>query len=161
MYYKKPLLLIAAIFCLAFALTGCNHRDLSTPSTRIVGHWKFGPIQSCNCDDERIYFRPIYIWFYGPIQPCCYDEYYFAPINDGLYGGNLTVYSRGSAYYKKWEVLSEEKDGETISIQILDVVTPERIEVLNVAKDGLSMTNEYGEKYSYVNDITEPYDTMP
>ena len=40
---KKHLSIISILFVLSILVAGCNPaRDLSTPSTRLVGHWKGG-----------------------------------------------------------------------------------------------------------------------
>ncbi len=136
MYKKKLLILILVIFCLSFALSACSQRDLSSPSTRIVGHWKFGPITSCNC----------------------YDEYYFSPIDEESSNGDLIVVSQGSTFYQKWQLISEEKEGESIMYRVYNPITPDFFDIndLSVLKDGLSMINEYGKSYIYVDNKIKP-----
>jgi len=132
----KILFLTLLCFCLLLVLTSCSSRDLSTPSTRMVGHWKFGPITSCNC----------------------YDQYYFAPVAKDTLIGNLTIVSEGNTIYQKWQLISQESGGESITYTIQNPYVPgyEPTNDLNVAKDGKTMTNEYGMQYIYVDNKIEP-----
>ena len=131
---KKILFLIVILLGLAVLVAGCGGKDLSTPSSRIVGHWQGG---------------------YVP------REKYFGPIDDQTRTGSAVEFTDGDAFYFQYRVVSEEINGVTIKYV---GVHPDLSDALQVEmefwikKDGLTMTNANNplDVYEYVDSKTEP-----
>lgn len=83
--------LVFFLVILGILLVGCNTRDLSSPSSRIIGHWRSKSV-----------------------------DYYFQPINKDTLIGNLIIVNDGISYFSRWKLISEERGGELIGIQFFD-----------------------------------------
>lgn len=132
---KKSFRILIVTICLMLALSGCVGRDLSTPSARMVGHWTFE-------------------------QPVGVDTYnaYIAPIDQNTSTGDITIIGKEETIYQTYQVYSQDKEGEALTIRnmIVDRPDTEGLSEFLVAKDGLSMTDNSGSIFTYVDDKTKP-----
>ena len=132
---KRYFRILMITICLMLVLSGCSGRDLSTPSARMVGHWTFE-------------------------QPVVVDTYeaYITPIDRDTSIGDITIISKEETIYQTYQVFSEDKEGEAVTIKnmIVDRPNTEGLSEFLVAKDGLSMTDSSGSIFTYVDDQTKP-----
>lgn len=112
----KKTIFILALFALLLSACG-GGRDLSTPSSRLVGHWK-------RKDPTDSQF-----------------EYYFSEIDPDTDEGTLTLYSVGvgTTFISSYKILSEAPGGENISLMVTNPsgIFPINVEFV-IEKDGLS-----------------------
>ena len=144
--FTKSKNLFSVILLLAFSILSARctssdepAMDLSTPSTRLVGHWGYF-VESEEIDELGL-------------------EWYFGKIDDeGV--GSLVGRFMDAATYAQYRVLSESGDTMTISMFVgTDPNTQQEIlwrtETIEVATDGQSMT--LGDvEYQYIDSKTEP-----
>jgi hypothetical protein len=114
---KKHLGCFIIAFLLTLVLTACG-RDLSTPSSRLVGHWRVN-------------------------LPVNY-EWYFSEIDSKTGEGTLTEYNPidDSVGVGQYKIFSEEPDGYTVTIVYKGPVDNgfDTMDVIVVQKDGMSAT---------------------
>ena len=139
---KKYLGWLVVMMLAVFILSACGGggRDLSTPSSRLVGHWR-------------------------AINTVTMSEYYFGEIDKETGKGSFAEYSArdGSLAKGTYTIVHETPEGEAITIRVMlfgyedsdvpsDILNPE--EDLEVQEDGLKakMMNFYIE---YVDEKTE------
>ncbi len=131
---KKYLLLIVMLLGLVVFAAGCNTRDLSKPSTRIVGHWAYT----------------------SEGEPEIFIESYIGETNEEGVGSFITA-GASKIFYDKYRVLFEDRNMVTISVFNEIIPSPLTHEII-VAKDG--QTLEYmvtaGLKYQYIDSKSEP-----
>lgn len=127
---KKYLGCLVVMMLAVFILSACGGgRDLSTPSSRLVGHWR-------------------------TINTPSMSEYYFGEIDKETGEGTFAEYgiTSGKIYKDTYKVISETPDGEDITITVLpfeDIHTS-----INIAKDGLT-ANLMDFTIEYIDDKTE------
>lgn len=121
--------------CLMLVLSSCGGRDLGTPSARLVGHWTF----------EQ------------PVGVGTYDAY-FTPVDQDTSMGDIRIIGDEETIYQTYQVFSEDKEGEALTIKnmLVDHPDTEGLSEFLVAKDGLSMTDNSGSIFTYVDDKIEP-----
>ena len=125
----KRLIILFVLF--AFILVGCG-RDLSTPSSRLVGHWR--------------------------AKTGIKTEYYINKIDPKTKEGTITEYDpgAGTVFIGKYTIFSEAPDKEEVT---LDVDWPGDFDFGNtefwVQKDGMSATMHMF-WIEYVDGKTEP-----
>lgn len=129
---KNILLLTVVAVCVSLALLGCSRRDLSTPSSRLVGHW-----QSPDGD---------------------YDQY-FGPIDkDTRIGTFVEVDKDGNATYYRYKVTGEDLDGEEFEIASEGDGSYSVPLLYWISKDGLRLSffAEAEDANRYIDNKTEP-----
>ena len=141
---KQYILQVIFLLGVAFLVVGCgegdardNERDLSTPSSRIVGHWYGG-------------------------YPIVMDKYFSPVDNNTKIGTVATRKDQKEVLDYQYLVVYEDLDGVTlvyrpILYQAPDLINPH--EEFWVDKDGLTLTNaNWPDKdvYNYVGPETTP-----
>lgn len=129
---KKFLLIV--LLGIAVLLASCGgSRDLSTPSSRLVGHW-------CGrFSDDR--------------------EIFFGPIDDQTKIGNVVEVVNIEAFYHQYRVVKEELNGVTIVYEpFSDLIGVHPQKEFWITKDGKTMTNANNslEVFEYLDSKTEP-----
>ncbi len=91
---KKFIFILVLVSLLSLSACG-NSRDLSTPSSRLVGHWKAGGITSY--------------------------EYYLTAIDKEIGEGKITLYkpNSGTVETGTYKIASEQPDGKAVEISVL------------------------------------------
>jgi hypothetical protein len=139
---KKYLQLVVLLLAISVLVASCNTRDLSTPSTRIVGHW--GLFEEGTSD-------PTVEWYFGEV-----DEESIGSLIALLYG-DLDDSNDDESFFLQYRVISE--NGDTVTINFIeegdDFTFPRNFEV---SKDGQSLIDvEFEEMgFQYIDSSTEP-----
>ena len=129
---RKYLSIFIVFLIIAILVIGCSSRDLSKPSTRLVGHWAYFPIE--DRDDPEF-------------------EEYFGPLDEDSVGSVVYIGGDGT-FYQQYRVMSE--SGDTVTIDLFIGTDPtNEIRSYEVAKDGQSMMHRHLE-YQYIDSKTEP-----
>ena len=128
---KKPLCIIALLLAISILITGCApERDLSTPSTTMVGHWGYYGIR-----DE-----PSLEVFFGEFDEQGIGSCYIKDSNETL---SLTC-----------TILGESEDNARVE------VTEEGTVVFSnswyPSSDGQTMTRDREQEFRYIDSKTEP-----
>jgi hypothetical protein len=114
---KKQLVCFIVAFVLTLILSACS-RDISTPSSRLVGHWRVN-------------------------MPVEY-EWYFSGIDSKTGEGTLTEYNPidDSVGIGQYKIFSEIPDGYTVTIVYKGPVDSgfDTMDVIVVQKDGMRAT---------------------
>ena len=130
----RKVLLLIVLLGIAVLLASCrDSRDLSTPSSRLVGHWRGF------FDDSR--------------------EIFFGPIDDQTKIGNEVEVSNGNAFYHQYRVVQEELNGVKIVYEpFSDLIGVHPQKEFWITKDGKTMTNANNslEVFEYLDSKTEP-----
>jgi hypothetical protein len=126
---KNFLFLLLAFSCTWIVLVSCSRRDLSTPSSRLVGHWTGA-----------------------------YGETYYGPIDKEKIGNYTEVDTDGNAVYYYYKVVSENISGDEIEIAISKADDFPISFPLLVSKDGLKLTLLVAGDFveTYVDEKIEP-----
>ena len=129
---NKYLSIFIVFLIIAILVIGCSSRDLSKPSTRLVGHWAYFPIE--DRDDPEL------------------EEYFGALDEDSV--GSVVFIGGDGTFYQQYRVLSE--SGDTVTIDLFIGTDPtNETRSYEVAKDGQSMMHRHLE-YQYIDSKTEP-----
>jgi hypothetical protein len=126
---KKYLFLIVVLLGITALVAGCA-RDLSKPSTRLVGHW-----QSESASNR--------------------SDLYFSPIDKNTKIGNLVIDDKDGVFYVQYRVVSEDLDGEKLQWQWIQPGVSPMLLNIRVKKDGLKMTDAT-RAYNYIDSKTSP-----
>jgi hypothetical protein len=132
---RKYLILVISILAFSIVTANCTSsgeptRDLSTPSTRLVGHWGVFKFEGESRMDLEEYFGVL----------------------DSYSVGSYIGFSGDSIYNAHYRVLSESEATVTIEIFVGSETLTKEYEI---AKDGKSMKSESLE-YQYIDTKTEP-----
>ena len=129
---NKYLSIFIVFLIIAILVIGCSSRDLSKPSTRLVGHWAYFPIE--DRDDPEL------------------EEYFGALDEDSV--GSVVFIGGDGTFYQHYRVMSE--SGDTVTIDLFIGTDPtNETRSYEVAKDGQSMMHRHLE-YQYIDSKTEP-----
>jgi hypothetical protein len=133
---KKYLGYLAVIVLAVFILSACEGgggRDLSTPSSRLVGHWRYTEL------NEEI-------------------QSFISEVNPDTGEGNWTMYSpsSGEVVILKYKILSEVPDGKNLKLLLTHLngsaITPELV----IETDGLTAEIlDSDELLTYIDEKTE------
>jgi hypothetical protein len=134
---KKYLFLIVVLLGLAVLVAGCNSRDLSKPSTRLVGHWA--------------YWKPGDFSIYAEDSKAPTYESYFG--EDGI--GSYAMVSPSETVYAQYRVLSERGDLVTISVFVGTESSAIKQEIY-VTENNLTYRDAFHQSYDYINSKTSP-----
>ncbi len=91
---RHKIIVISIVFLLLLSACG-GGRDFSTPSSRMVGHWKTGGISE--------------------------KHYYISTVDDETGEGKITLYSPNSGIVETgtYKISSEQPEGEEVKISVL------------------------------------------
>jgi len=133
---KKYLSITVVLLVISILLMACGGRDLSRPSTRLVGHWGHSP-------------------FEGMGEPLV--ELYFGELNEEGVGSYFYL-AGGETGYLQYRVVSESGDTVTISVGTEpSTMTNEATDTFEVAADGSTFIDMYLDNvYQYIDSKTEP-----
>ena len=129
---KKYLSIFIVLLIIAILVIGCSSRDLSKPSTRLVGHWAYFPIE--DRDDPEL-------------------EEYFGALDEDSVGSVVLIDGETQNFYAQYRVLSE--SGDTVTIDLFIGTDPIATRSYEVAKDGQSMMYRNLE-YQYIDSKAKP-----
>ena len=129
---KKYLSIFIVLLIIAILVIGCSSRDLSKPSTRLVGHWAYFPIE--DRDDPEL-------------------EEYFGALDEDSVGSVVLIGGDPYPFYAQYRVLSE--SGDTVTIELFIGTDPIATRSYEVAKDGQSMMYRNLE-YQYIDSKAKP-----
>ncbi len=133
---KKYLGCLFVVMLAVFILSACGGgggRDLSSPSSRLVGHWRYTELNEEN-------------------------QFFISEINPDTGEGNWTMYvpSSGEVVIFKYKILNEVPDGKNLTVLLTHqngaAITPELV----IEKDGLiAEILDADEPLTYIDDKTE------
>jgi hypothetical protein len=115
-----------AAICFMIMLASCAGRDLSTPSSRLIGHW---------INEHEVH-------------------HYFGAIDLKTDTGIFVSYNNGEATYFNYQVINEDLRGEKIIIEIFGDEYPQYPE-FTLTKDG-AIKAGYGGVFAYVDGKKTP-----
>lgn len=127
---KKYWMFLVAMIIIMLLLSGCG-RDLSIPSSRLVGHWRSTTVR--------------------------HIEYYFTEINNSTDEGTITEYdpADGTVFIGKYTIFSETPEGKDVTLVVTWPGGGDDLMDFVVQLDGESARMmEFNIKY--VDDNTEP-----
>jgi hypothetical protein len=119
------------------------HRDLSTPSSRLVGHW------TCDWEIQEEVRAAIFGWAKeaGPYL----SHHYYGPIGLSGLGNHSWVSRKGEVFHMYYEVISEIPDGEEVTICTRPTFFGKRndAKTFRIDKNGQHMENTAGGPLSF------------